>query len=59
MKGKSIRIIDPQGKQIMLHEVKDEQRLELDTSSLSDGIYILELQTVDGTQHSSKLVIQR
>ena len=54
--AKQIQIFDVSGKLLISKEVSQNKRNTIDTTSLSIGVYIVNVTTTDGKNYSSKLV---
>ena len=54
--AKQIQIFDVSGKLLISKEVSQNKRNTIDTTSLSIGVYIVNVTTIDGNNYSSKLV---
>ena len=54
--AKQIQIFDVSGKLLISKEVSQNKRNTIDTTSLSIGVYIVNVTTTDGKNYSSKLI---
>ncbi len=54
--AKQIQIFDVSGKLLISKEVSQNKRNTIDVTSLSNGVYIVNVTTTDGKNYSSKLI---
>jgi len=50
-----VRIFTVTGKQVMIHEFRDRQQIQVDLSSLLKGVYLVVIETTSGKE-TQKLV---
>ncbi len=58
-RGGSITLLNADGKQVLLQKAGGLNRTALDVSSLSAGIYVVEVTAVSGEKQQQKIVIER